>query len=96
MRYTLRKQEKIASVFGDDYLKNHIIKSLDKYFSKQKDEEIINSIESEDAYTDEARQISYPVLRINDLANDNAMLEFAIIGLQYDVLRLTFLGRIKG
>ena len=45
MRYTLRKQEKIASVFGDDYLKNHIIKSLDKYFSKQKDEEIINSIE---------------------------------------------------
>ena len=49
MRYTLRKQEKIASVFGDDYLKNHIIKSLDKYFSKQKDEEIINSIESEDA-----------------------------------------------
>lgn len=35
----------------------------------------------------------YPLLRINDLLDDNAMLEFAVIGQQYDVLKLSFLGR---
>ena len=53
-------------------------------------------MEDEIVYTNETRQISYPILRINDLADDNAMLEFAVIGQQYDVLRLSFLGRIKG
>ena len=38
----------------------------------------------------------YPLLRINDLTDDNAMLEFAVIGQQYDVLKLSFLGRMKG
>lgn len=27
MRYALRKQDKIAAAIGDDYLKNHILKS---------------------------------------------------------------------
>lgn len=31
-----------------------------------------------------------------DLADENAMLEFAVIGLKYDVLGLSFLGRMKG
>lgn len=38
----------------------------------------------------------YPLLRINDLLDNNAMLEFAVIGQQYDVLKLSFLGRMKG
>lgn len=37
----------------------------------------------------------YPLLRINDLLDNNAMLEFAVIGQQYDVLKLSFLGRMK-
>ena len=31
MRYALRKQAKIASVYSEDYLNKHIIKSLDSY-----------------------------------------------------------------
>ena len=38
----------------------------------------------------------YSLLRINDLADDNDMLEFAVIGRQHDVLELCFLGRMKG
>ena len=33
MRYALRKQDKIASVYSESYLKDHIIKSLNHYFS---------------------------------------------------------------
>ena len=36
------------------------------------------------------------MLRVNDLADDNAMLEFAVVGQQFDVLKLAFLGRMKG
>ncbi len=39
---------------------------------------------------------NYPILRINDLADDNAMLEFAVIGQRFDVLNIAFLGRMKG
>ena len=56
MRYALRKQAKIASVYSEDY----------------------------------------PILKVNDLSDDNAMLEFAVIGLECDILKLSFLGRIKG
>lgn len=38
----------------------------------------------------------YPILKVNDLSDDNAMLEFAVIGLECDILKLSFLGRIKG
>ena len=41
MRYALRKQDKIASALGESYLKHHIIKSLDNYFNKQKNIDII-------------------------------------------------------
>ena len=34
MRYALRKQDKIASVYSEAYLKEHIISSLDSYFGK--------------------------------------------------------------
>jgi AhpD family alkylhydroperoxidase len=41
-------------------------------------------------------QGNYPIMQINDIADDNAMLEFAWIGTQYDVIKLAFLGRMKG
>lgn len=94
MRYALRKQDKIASALGDNYLKNHIVKSLDYYFGKCDDERIKDDI-SQDGYISRTGE-NYPLLRINDLADDNAMLEFAVIGGKYDVLNLSFLGRMKG
>lgn len=94
MRYALRKQDKIASVYSEAYLKEHIIKSLDSYFGKCDDERITDDI-SQEGYATSTREY-YPILRINDLSDDNAMLEFAVIGQQYDVLKLSFLGRMKG
>nr|DAL48477.1 MAG TPA_asm: hypothetical protein [Caudoviricetes sp.] len=94
MRYALRKQNKIASVYSEAYLNNHIIKSLDSYFGNSNDERITDDI-SQERYATQTGE-SYPLLRINDLSDDNAMLEFAVIGQQYDVLKLSFLGRMKG
>ena len=91
MRYALRKQDKIAAAIGE---KNHILKSLDSFFRKSNDECIISSVEL-DTYQTESGE-SYAVLRVNDLADDNAMLEFAVVGQQFDVLKLAFLGRMKG
>jgi hypothetical protein len=47
MRYALRKQDKIASVYSEAYLKEHIISSLDSYFGKCDDERIIDDISQE-------------------------------------------------
>jgi hypothetical protein len=94
MRYALRKQDKIASAYSEAYLKEHIIKSLDSYFGNTSDERITDDISQEGYVTSTGED--YPLLRINDLADDNAMLEFAVIGQQYDVLKLSFLGRMKG
>ena len=94
MRYALRKQDKIAFVYSEAYLKEHIISSLDSYFGKCDDERITDDISQEGYVTCTGED--YPLLRINDLTDDNAMLEFAVIGQQYDVLKLSFLGRMKG
>lgn len=94
MRYALRKQDKIASVYSEAYLNVHIIKSLNSYFGKCDDERIIDDI-SQEGYVSRTGE-DYPLLRINDLLDNNAMLEFAVIGQQYDVIRLAFVGRIKG
>nr|UWI30584.1 MAG: hypothetical protein [Bacteriophage sp.] len=94
MRYALRKQNKIASVYSEAYLKEHIISSLNSYFGKCDDERIIDDI-SQERYVSHTGE-DYPLLRINDLLDNNAMLEFAVIGQQYDVLKLSFLGRMKG
>ena len=94
MRYALRKQDKIASAYSKAYLKEHIISSLDSYFGNTSDERITDDISQEGYVTSTGED--YPLLRINDLADDNAMLEFAVIGQQYDVFKLSFLGRMKG
>ena len=94
MRYALRKQHTIASVYSEAYLKEHIISSLDSYFGNTSDERITDDISQEGYVTCTGED--YPLLRINDLTDDNAMLEFAVIGQQYDVLKLSFLGRMKG
>ena len=45
MRYALKESTiSIAAAIGDDYLKNHILKSLDSFFRKSNDECIISSV----------------------------------------------------
>jgi len=92
MRYALRKKDKIASVYSEGYLNDHIIQSLNRYFSTHNDSEIAETIE----IADKVDNTNYPILRINDVADDNCMLEFAVLGQTYDVIKLSFLGRMKG
>lgn len=94
MRYALRKQEKIKEVLGKEYLENNILQSLNKYFGNNDDDRIYSDIEPDWYVTDYGNK--YPLLRINDVANSNAMLEFAVIGQMYDVLNLSYVGRMKG
>lgn len=94
MRFSLRKQDKIKAVLSNEYLENHILPSLRAYFANNDDEQIYTDIDTMGYYTETGNV--YPLLRINDVANENAMLEFVIIGQMYDVLNLSYVGRLKG
>ena len=91
MRYALLNQEKIAAEYSKDYLQQHIIASLYKYFADASEEEIEEALEYQTINGKE-----YQVLQINDVADKDAMIEFVIVGRQYNVFRLAFNGRIKG
>ena len=91
MRYALRNQEKIAAAYSADYLQQHIIASLNDFFANTSAEMIDDALEFENINGKE-----YQVLQINDVADEDAMLEFVVIGRRYDVFRLAFNGRIKG
>ena len=67
---------------------------IDPYFGNTSDEHITDDISQEGYVTSTGED--YPILKVNDLSDDNAMLEFAVIGLECDILKLSFLGRIKG
>lgn len=94
MRYALRKQDKIKAVLGNEYLENNILQSLNKYFENSNNDRIYSDIEPDGYVTDYGNK--YPLLRINDVANSDAMLEFAVMGQMYDVLNLSYVGRMKG
>lgn len=94
MRFALRKQDKIKAVLGKEYLENHILPSLKEYFSKNDDQQIYTDIDMMGYYTETGK--TYPLLRINDVANENAMLEFVVIGKMYDVFNLSYVGRLEG
>jgi hypothetical protein len=91
MRYALRNQEKIAAAYSTDYLQQHIIASLYKYFANTSDEVIEDALEFQTINGKE-----YQVLQINDIEDERCMFEFVIIGRKYDVFRLAYNGRIKG
>lgn len=90
MRYALRNQDKIAAAYSPEYLQQHLIASLDNFF-RTVDEDALAYYWRID--TSEGK---YPILAVNDTADENCILEFAIIGRQYDVLKLAFMGRMKG
>lgn len=90
MRYALRNQEKIATAYSPDYLQQHLIASLDRFF-QMVDEDTLACY-----WRIDTSECKYPILAVNDIADDDCMLEFAIIGRQFDVLKLAFMGRMKG
>lgn len=96
LRYALRNQDKIAAAYSSEYLKEHIIGSLDSYFNVPRSQEEVEDFIYSSCVCYSTNQGNYPIMQINDIADDNAMLEFAWIGTQYDVIKLAFLGRMKG
>ena len=84
MRYALRNQDKIAKALGDDYLTNHLIASLDCFFRLVGDDVIYY-------FRIDTGETKYPILRINDINFDGAMLEFAVIERKFDVLKLAYI-----
>lgn len=92
MKYALRRQE--IAMCSPEYVTEHILKSLNFYFGKQDNKRIMDDISQE--YYIDPYGVHYPLLRINDLADENAMLEFSVIDWYKDVFELCFLGRMKG
>lgn len=76
------------TAYSEAYLKEHIIASLDAFFKVA--EEI-----TADTFVD-ANGTQLPLFSVNDVADDDCMLDFAIIGIQYDVFKLAYYGRTKG
>ena len=92
MRYSLRNKQKIAAAYSEGYLNKHIIASLDKYSSFGfRLQQITDDAMQEFLKTSNGAE--YPLLRVNDVADEEAIIEVAIVGQQYDVLKLAFLGR---
>ena len=75
MKYALRRQE--IAMCSPEYVTEHILKSLNSYFGKQDNKRIMDDI-SQEKYVSPYGGY-YSLLRINDLADDNDMLEFAVI-----------------
>lgn len=92
MKYALRRQE--IAMCSPEYVTEHILKSLNSYFGKQDNKRIMDDI-SQEKYVSPYGGY-YSLLRINDLADENAMLEFSVIDWYQDVFELCFLGRMKG
>lgn len=76
-RFSLRKQRKIASVYGDKFLKR-LINSLNEAFKTTPPE--IKEIEGE----------PYPVIEINDEGHTCGMIIFYVVRRTFDVYNLAF------
>lgn len=96
MRWALRNQEKIKAYFepnGDEVLAR-IKESLTHYFTTNRSDfpEGLETIESD---FNQLPNEPYPIIAINDVGNENRMIEFYVIGKQYDIYKLAFRGFTK-
>lgn len=73
MRYALRNQDKIAAAYSSEYLKEHIIGSLDSYFNVPRSQEEVEDFIYSSCVCYSTNQGNYPIMQINDIADDNAM-----------------------
>ena len=90
-RYALMNQERIKNSLGEEYLKNHLVASLDSLFSFDLNLEELIEMSEPLAVNDR-----YDFITANDVADEDDMLLFAIIGITYDVVKLAYVSRIKG
>lgn len=89
MRYVLVKIHQILLEYSDDYLTEHIIKSLDSFFSEAEDNFI-----DEVYYQQESTALH---LNINDVSDPNVMLVFAYHGqTRTGAHKVSYVWRIKG
>lgn len=88
MRYVLVQIHQILREYSHDYLNEHIIKSLDSFFS-----------EAEDNFIDEIyyqQESSSLHLNINDVSDPNVMLVFAYHGqTRTGAHKVSYVGCIK-
>lgn len=97
MRFALRRQDKIKAHFGPngDEMLNRIKESLTRYFSANCSDfpERLQDIEGDfNHYPGDL----YPTIAVNDVGDPDRMIEFYVVGQQYDVYHLAFKGFIKG
>lgn len=89
MRYVLVQIHQILREYSTDYLTEHIIKSLDSFFS-----------EAEDNFIDEIyyqQESSSLHININDVADPDSMLVFNYIGqTRTGAHKVYYVGSIKG
>lgn len=92
MRYVLIEIDKTIRENSREYIEEHIIESLDEYFSKAKENFVEDLYE---LYMPDGS--SRLCLNINDVANKNAMLIIAYNGKTfYGAHRVSYVDRIKG
>lgn len=100
MNYVLNNQKYIVSAYSEDYLNRHIIPSLEEAFANTPIEIVTEAVSIAqiplEMYFRIINRENYQAILINDIADNNAMLEFAIIGKRFGALKLAFMGRIKG
>lgn len=97
MKYSLRNQEKIAAKFGETYLRDVIIASLDQFFTTSTDEEIGEVIENSTMFPSEwaDKCTLLPVNDVSDKKGDDCQL-FAVIGKETDVIKLAYIEVFRG
>lgn len=88
MLYSLPEWAELEQEYGN-YYEAHIKPSLRSYFAEHSPADIFDEIEPEDWR-------KCKILRINDTADDNAMLEFWVYRVSPNLLTLGFAGRMKG
>lgn len=95
MRYSLRNQHKIKAHFapnGEEMLKR-ITDSLDNFFNIS--QFLISRKGLEYFIQPQIPGELYPRLSVNDVGSENRMIDFYVVSLTFDVMRLAFIGFTK-
>ena len=78
MRYTLRNKDKITKAYDQKYL-DRMIKSLDKYFDKNKKIEVFENDGEK-----------YEMIMVDDIGHTVNIFVFYVIRITFDVYNLAF------
>lgn len=90
MRFVLNNKNKL----DNGYLTHNVLPSLRAFFNRF-NEHILGDFLEVNGYIDDWG-IEHHILRINDVADENSMLEFIVDGIHSDLWIVHFMGRLKG